>query len=218
MSDIRVLPQPNLPPDSVQWARETNKGVRDSSREIARLTLNQEMNNRATAGQMGVIGRQLEELTLVVQDLRGRSSHQEAPGDLQLVYGTGSGQKGPVTATFSFPEPTGVGRTATLIGSGVFEWTGGTSASAQPINMRLEVRHAGSLISTNVATVSPRPFLPADFEGNSFTVAASVPVPQGSDPVFQLRLFGYRSASGGVSNDAGSVRGMSFTLTYGDRT
>lgn len=212
-----ILPQPNLPPDSVQWARETNREVRDSSREIARLTLNQEMNNRATAGQMGVIGRQLEELTLVVQDLRGRSSHQVSPSDLQLVYGTGFGQKGPVTSEFSFPAPEPDARTAMLVGSGVFEWTGSTNTSAQPINMRLEVRQAGSLVSSSVATVSPRPFLPADFEGNSFTVAASVRVPPGVDPVFQLRLFGYRSASGGVSSDAGAVKNMSFTLSYGDR-
>lgn len=56
---IPVLPQPNVNDDAVPWARKITGATQDNTRELARVSQDLEMSNRATAGQMGVIGRQL---------------------------------------------------------------------------------------------------------------------------------------------------------------
>lgn len=56
---VPVLPQPNVNDDAVQWARGVTGLSQDNARELARVSQDLEMSNRATAGQMGVIGRQL---------------------------------------------------------------------------------------------------------------------------------------------------------------
>lgn len=205
-----VLPRPNVNDDAVPWARSITGATQGNSRELSRVTQDLEMSNRATAGQMGVFGRQLDEL-------QARSSHLATPPDMTLVYGTGFGQKGPVESLFELPGPTGGGRVSTLVGSGVFEWAGGSSTSAIPIYLRLEVLHQGVLVASAVEQVSASPFLPAEFGGNAFSAVASIRVPESNTAQFQLRLYGYRSASGGTASDAGRVRDLSFTLTYGDK-
>lgn len=214
--DTRVIPQPNVNDEAVQWSRSITGATRDNDRGLSRLALNLEMNNRATAGQMGVIGRQLEEIAAAVEELQARSSHLANPADLRLNYGTGWGPKGPVTSDFSFPPPASGARSAVLTGSGLFRWTGGTSATAQNIYLRMEVRQGASIVGTGRALVGPRPFMPAEFEGNSFQVSSSVRVPEGGGS-FQVLLYGYRSADGGTATDSGDLADMSFTLTYGDR-
>lgn len=204
-----VLPQSNVNDDAVPWARKITDLAQGSARDLVRVSQDLEMSNRATAGQMGVIGRQLSEL-------QARSSHQGTPEGMTLVYGTGFGQKGPVTSNFEMPGPSGGGRTATLVGSGVFEWAGGTSTSAVPIYLRLEVIFEGLLVSSAVEQVSASPFLPAEFGGNAFSAVASLQVPYSPSASFELKLYGYRSASGGTATDAGRVRSLSFTMTYGD--
>lgn len=54
-----VLPQNNLNGDAVPWARDVTKLTQANSRDIERLEMFQEMSNRANAGQMGVLGRQV---------------------------------------------------------------------------------------------------------------------------------------------------------------
>lgn len=161
----------------------------------------------------------LQELQSAVAELQARSSHQTAPNNLTLLYGTGYGQKGPVTQTFSLSAPQNGRRTAILTGSGTWEWAGpaGSPTNVSGITLRLELWQGTKMIWADVASVSSYPFIPASFNGDSFSVVASITVPEGVEPVFELRLYGYRSADGGNATDAGRVAGMSFTIQYGDK-
>lgn len=76
-----VLPQPNLNNEAVQWSRELNRRTRDTSRELSRLSQNLLMTNRANAGQMGVIGRQLDQIIATQEALQvqqGQIAAQQA--------------------------------------------------------------------------------------------------------------------------------------------
>ena len=152
-----------------------------------------------------------------VAELQARSTHQATPAAVTLTYGTGYGQKGPTTRDFTLPAPQGAQRTATLIGSGIFEWAGGTSTAALGIYLRLELWQGSTMIAADVANVSNNPFVPAAFNGDAFSVTVSVKIPAGTNAAFQLRLYGYRSADGGTATDAGRVTNLSFTLAYGDK-
>lgn len=163
------------------------------------------------------ISAQSQALAEAVDELQARATHQVAPAALTLTYGTGYGQKGPANRNFTLPAPAGARRTATLIGSGIFEWAGGTAPASLGIYLRLELWQGSKLVAADVANVSNNPFVPATFNGDSFSVTASLRVPSGASPAFQLRLYGYRSSDGGTSTDAGRVANLSFTLSYGDK-
>ena len=160
----------------------------------------------------------IDTLNVTVAELSARSSHQASPADLTLVYGKGYGQKGPATRDFSLPGPSSGRRTALLVGSGNFEWAGGSSGSqiSQGIYLRLELRMGNTLLGVDTAQVSANPFEPASFSGEDATFVTSIRVPANTSPSFQLRLFGFRSADGGETTDAGRVANMSFTIQYGD--
>ena len=59
---MTVFPQNNLPPASVPWGRAPQNAVDSSTRNLGIMSLTSESDNRATAGQMGVVGRQITEL------------------------------------------------------------------------------------------------------------------------------------------------------------
>lgn len=150
-------------------------------------------------------------------EMLGRSSHQVSPSAVTLTYGTGYGEKGPSTRSFPFPAPQLGRRAATLIGSGRFEWAGGSSSAALGVYLRVELWQGSSMLWADVAFVTNDPFIPAAFNGDSFSLAASVRVPANDEPSFQLRVYGYRSADGGAATDGGRITNLSFTLQYGDR-
>lgn len=163
----------------------------------------------------------LQEQQLVLSDqvaeLQGRASHQVSVAELNLVYGTGWGEKGPVTRNFTLPGPGASRRTALLVGSGLFAWSGGTAAAALGIYLRLELWQGSTMLGADVANVSNNPFIPAAFNGDSASFVASVQIPAVTSQVFQLRLSGYRSADGGTVTDAGKVTNISFNIQYGDK-
>lgn len=196
---------PRYIPDHKRLAAELKKQIRNT-RDAQRPT-GTEVN--------GVLG----ELQKSVAELEARSSHQTAPNNLTLLYGTGYGQRGPATQTFTLAGPQGGRRTAILTGSGTFEWAGpaGSPTNASSVTLRLELWQASKLLWSDVSVVDSFPFIPASFSGDSFSVVSSVLVPADTEPVFELRLYGYRSADGGNATDAGRAADMSFTLQYGDR-
>ncbi|MFD5599171.1 hypothetical protein ACFWHR_03845 [Leucobacter sp. NPDC058333] len=187
--------------------RRMQKSLADTQRptgtEIARTLLKQQ--------------EAIDSALQAIAEIQARSTYQVAPPALKLTYGTGFGQKGPETLDFEMPGPLSGRRAATLIGSGTFEWAGDASTSALGIYLRLELWQGSTLIAADVANVSNNPFIPAAFNGDSFAAAASVRIPAGANPKFQLRLYGYRSADGGTATDAGRVKNLSFTLNYSDQ-
>lgn len=217
MPETFVYPPRNLPGSSDNWGRAVEQ--RNNLQEKDQVQLTQRVDNglRAANGQLAVIAEQIDTISGTVTELSSRSTHQASPGSLTLVYGTGWGQKGPVSTSVTFPAALEGRRTATLVGSGIFEWAGGSSDDALGIYLRLEVRQNGNVIWSTTKNVSANPFIPAAFDGDSFSIVAAVQVPAGTEPTFDLRLYGYRSASGGNSSDAGRATNLNLSLSYGDR-
>ena len=197
-------------PDSRRLA-DTFKGLQKSVADVQRPTGTEKERLLEKLAAQQLI------LSDAIAELQARSSHQATPADLTLVYGTGYGQKGPATRTFTMPAPTGARRTALLVGSGNFEWAGSSGSAALGIRLRSELWLNGALIATDVAEVSNNPFIPASFSGDTMSFTASVKIPAGAPVQLELKLYGYRSADGGTTTDAGRVAALSFTLTYGDK-
>lgn len=57
-----VFPQSNLPGEAVQWGRALQSAVEQTGSSVETLKQDFLSNNRSLAGQLGVIGRQIEEL------------------------------------------------------------------------------------------------------------------------------------------------------------
>lgn len=57
-----VFPRRNLPADAEPWGRKQDDVTRSQGRRITALELASQSNNRSNAGQLGVIGRQLDAL------------------------------------------------------------------------------------------------------------------------------------------------------------
>ena len=70
-----VLPQNNLPPASVPWARAVESAIRVQDSKIQQLAAGSGSDNRATSGQLSSIGRNIERLALQQASI---SDQQEA--------------------------------------------------------------------------------------------------------------------------------------------
>lgn len=57
-----VLPRPNLPNDSMRWGRSITEAVEELKKTTSRTDQSLVSENRAFAGQMGAVGRQIQEL------------------------------------------------------------------------------------------------------------------------------------------------------------
>lgn len=57
-----VFPRSNLPPDAVAWGRAVENEARNLSNAVISLGISSAGDNRASAGQMGALGRQVSEL------------------------------------------------------------------------------------------------------------------------------------------------------------
>ena len=206
-----VFPPHNLNPDSVPWGRSIQDRVRSMSYSLDNLIVSSAGDNRAIAGQMGALGRQIE-------DLSGRSSHTTNPPDVTVIHGTGTGQVGPVSSTMSFPTPQGSSRTAILVVSGVYTWTGTNTnpgdigSSVQAI---LEIRLNGVRVWSTTTLVQSLTLAPAS-QGEAISAVASLRVPS-TPSTYELRLYTYKSFSGGTALDGARLGSISATLTYGDK-
>lgn len=241
-----VFPRRNLPNAAEPWGRKHDDVVRAHGRRITNLELSTRGNNRANAGQLGVIGRQLEALALQqdqlsaqqgqlstqqdqlsdqqtllqsqVTELNQRSTHSTSPANLQLIRGGSSGQSGPVTRVVSLPAPQGGRRSATIFGSGSVVWTGTSTTFPQ----------IGDTVSVGIEfrqSGSRRWFdlnsASSDsmftFTGSeTFSVAVPVQVPVGGS-TWDLRMWVARTSSGGQANAGARLEGMNFTIVYGDK-
>lgn len=57
-----VLPRPNLPNDSMRWGRAVTEAVEELKKGTSRTDQALVSENRAISGQMGAVGRQIQEL------------------------------------------------------------------------------------------------------------------------------------------------------------
>lgn len=80
-----VFPRRNLPGDAEPWGRELENSARSQSYRLANLREAARGSNRATAGQFGVLGRQIDGVAAETLELLSRSTHVI---DLDRVTGT----------------------------------------------------------------------------------------------------------------------------------
>lgn len=83
MADI-IFPRNNLNPDAVPWGRKIEEVVTKTAREVGRVSGESLSENRATAGQLGALGRQLNEL-------QAREVAQYSVSDISITRSSGSG-------------------------------------------------------------------------------------------------------------------------------
>lgn len=69
-----VFPQSNLPGEAVQWGRALQSAVEQTGSSVETLKQDFLSNNRSLAGQLGVVGRQIEELSLQQQELEAQQN------------------------------------------------------------------------------------------------------------------------------------------------
>ena len=233
-----VFPRRNLPAAAEPWGRKLEDVTRSQGRYIANLELSSQGNNRSNAGQLGVIGRQLETLsaqqdqlsnqqdqlstqqgTLSAQvtELNQRFTSATNPANLQLIRGGSAGESGPVTRGISFPAPQGGRRTATVFGSGTVVWTGSSTGSgiADSVTVGLEFRQSGSRRWFDTEQATSAQFF--TFSGsNTFSIVVPVQVPAAGS-TWDIRMWVGRTSSGGQANAGARLEGMNFTIVYGDK-
>ena len=205
-----VFPPHNLNPDSVPWGRDVQDKVRRQGYLLDNLITSSAGDNRAIAGQMGALGRQIEDLTQ-------RRTTATFPTDLTLIKGGTSGEVGPSTRVLNIEAPQGGSRSATLFGSGSVIWTGTSTGSgiADSVTAGIEVRQSGTRKWFDMVDASSAAMF--TFSGSrTFSVVAPVVVPAGGS-TWDLRLWVGRTSSGGQANAGVNLSGMNFTIVYGDK-
>lgn len=233
-----VFPRRNLPSSAEPWGRKHDEVVRAHGRKIENLELSALGSNRATAGQLGQVGRQLEMLSLQqgqlssqqstlstqqttlsaqVLELGQRFTASTAPANIQLIRGASSGESGPVSRTISLPAPEGGRRTATIFGSGSVVWTGSSTGSgiADTVQVGLEFRQSGTRRWFDMTQADSSAWF--TFSGSrTFSVAIPVNVPADGS-TWDIRMWVGKTASGGQANAGARLESMNFTIVYGDK-
>lgn len=205
-----VFPPHNLNPDSVPWGRSIQDRVRSQGYSLDNLIISSAGDNRAIAGQMGALGRQIEDLTQ-------RRTTATFPADLELIKGGTSGEIGPIARALSIAAPQGGARTATIFGSGSVVWTGTSTGGgiADSVTSGIEVRQSGNRIWFDRVEASSAAMF--TFSGSrTFSVVVPVVVPEGGSS-WDLRLWVGRTSSGGQANAGVRLSNMNFTVVYGDK-
>lgn len=234
-----VFPRRNLPSAAEPWGRKIDEVVRLQGRGISNLELSTQSNNRANAGQLGVIGRQIEvlsaqqdqltaqqgtlstqqvTLTAQVTELNQRSTTSTAPANLQLIRGGSAGESGPVARTVTLPAPQGGRRNAVIYGSGSVAWTGSSTsfpAISDSVTAGVEFRVGGVRKWFGTFQISSDAVFSFQ-SAPSFSVVIPVQVPAEGES-YDLRLWVARTSSGGQSNAGARLEGMTFTIAYGDK-
>lgn len=211
-----VFPRPNLPPASTPWGRRVTEAIRLQERSIEDLGLSQSGLNRASAGQLGVVGRQIEALGLQqdeiianVTELESRSTHLATPASLAV---TGSAVVTPFPSglrEIDFPAPVGGRRSAVLSFSWDYSNSGSStvSAYAEIIQGSNVIWRSPSGQSVPWGASAPAGWVP----GASGVAAVQVPSP-GSTFYLRLHRVGFQAIT--TTLTAFNIRAV---LQYGDR-
>lgn len=213
-----VFPRRNLPAASEPWGRKHDDVVRSQGRRITNLELASQSNNRANAGQLGVIGRQLEALEQQQAELSRTVSELEARRMLFVTAAstsvTGNATTAPfptATRDFTFEPPEGGRRRALLSASWGYSNSGGLSTTVSAFSELLQggtvVWSSRGGISVPVATSAPGAWPVSE----SVTVPVSIPT-GGATFTLRVHRVGFTTTSTTLT-----AQGISATLTYGDR-
>lgn len=145
---LDVFPRRNLPPESEPWGRKHDEVSRSHTRTLEDIRLSLLGLNRASAGQLGVVGRQLDELERQqleieanVAELQARSTHFDSPANLSVTGNATTAPFPSATRNFSFPAPTGGRRAAVL----TFSWDY-TNSGSSTVSAYADIRQGSTII------------------------------------------------------------------------
>ena len=196
-----VFPRPNLSDAATPWGRKITEAVRSAGFEIDRHGKLLAGNNRAINGQLGVITRQISELT-------NRKTLTVTPADLSV---TGKATVTPLpsaTRVFAFPA-TDVNRSGLLIVSATFV----NSNNAHTARAFVEVLQGSTVIMRWDGAVPNATSSPAGW-AETMSVARAISVTSGSNETFTIRMsrLGFTSTSTTLT-----MENINATILYGDR-
>lgn len=213
-----VFPRRNLPAASEPWGRKVDDVVRSHTRKLQNLELASQGNNRANAGQLGVIGRQLESLadqqdllSATVEELDARRMIFTTAANLSVTGNATTAPFPSATRNFTLDAPL-LGRRRGLFSA---SWTYSNSGgSSNIVSAFSEILQDSVVIWSSMGGVSV-PYV-ASSPGSwpvSETVSLPVSVPEGGS-LFQLRIHrvGFNTTTTTLT-----ASGLSATLDYGDR-
>ena len=203
-----VFPDPNVDPAVRPWARKITEAVRGLGYEVVNTKQAQNGDNRAAAGQLAVLGRQIDTLNLTVNDLRSRRSYIVNPAALSV---TGNATVAPfptgtITFTMTAPEVT---RTAQIGFTATMSNTGGTANS---VSAFVELLYGGVVLSNTQISV-PRPTSAPTSWVDSINFYSFATIPGTVAPEFTVRIT--RVGFTGVSTTL-TIDNMTAFIQYGD--
>lgn len=189
-----VFPRNNLPPDAVPWGRTMEDRARQNAYQLENLRLAMLSENRAGAGQMGVVGRNLDvigaqqsSIQAQVDELGSRSSGTASASNLSIsVSSTTSWASG--TRDITVPGESGGTRTNVLS----FRAEYGSSSSTVSGTAFLKITSGSlTLFTTPLNTDSGKPSSWVDLAQGSFVA----PVSSGGT-TFTITMYGQNFSSG----------------------
>lgn len=198
-----VFPRNNLNADAVRWARSIESATVSNKSLLESCLAILQGNNRASAGQMGIAGRQIDQLFNQVKELDSRLTRTQ---EMRTVKITTAAAGTWVTDTSSILVPgTGEARNAMI---SVFGPVVSSGSMAGPF---ATVRFNGAVVYRNGVGVSGG-LTPADW-ANSLTATFSAVVPA-AGATLSITLQGSSFASGAQT---ASINFPGVTTLFTDR-
>lgn len=213
-----ILPRRNLPAPADPWGRKHDELSQKHDRRITNLELAYRGNNRATAGQLGIIGKQLEtlqfqqaEITRTIVELEARKMLYLEAANLSVSGNATVAPFPTASRSFTFASPEGGRRRGLLSVSWNYTNSGG---SGTPVSAYAEIVQDGTTIWHSRGGISvPYPTSAPGAWPVSEAVTLPVAVPSsGSVYALKIHRVGFTATTTTLT-----AQGISSTLTYGDR-
>lgn len=186
MANTDIFPPFNLPNEGIPWARAAQDRIVQG--EVSETQLAQKVDNglRASSGQLAVLARQINELSL------GRRSHTTTAPPTSFTYSATSGARLIGDVPFTLPAPEGGARSAILM----FSYGGQKLAgSVTGFDVWVEVLYRGATIwrAANRMWVGGGGSIPPGWENGLSSGSLSMTAfPQGTGAEeFALRFWSY---------------------------
>lgn len=213
-----VFPLPNLSDASTPWARKLTEAVRSVGYEVNRHGQLINGNSRASSAQLGLVSRQLDQLTTqqtglnaAVDELNARTMLTTTAANVSVTGNATTTPFPTATRSWTFNAPAGGRRRALLTANWDYTNSGGLSNTVSAFSELLQdgvvVWSSRGGISVPIATSVPGAWLITE----SPTISVNVPA-DGSTFGLRIHRVGFSSTSTTLT-----ARNIASTLTYGDR-
>lgn len=203
-----VFPQPNVDPATMPWARQLTNATRELGYAVQNLGTASNADNRTNAGQLAILGRQIDGLSATITDLSNRRSYLTNPANLSVAGNATVAPFPTATRTFTLTAPN-VQRAASIGFTATMSNTGGTANS---VSAFVELLY-GSTVLSNTQVSVPRPTSAPPSWVDSINFFSFATIPASSDPTFSVRItrVGFTSTSTTLS-----INNMTAFIQYGD--